>query len=242
MFTKLILEDIKESLVGQKSRAMINLNCITCGIDYQKPKNYIQGKLSKGHKPLFCSIECANEPTKVSITPNCRNCGSKTVYPNIFCTQSCAAIFNNANRLITPKNCNKVKKLKTKKLIRNYCDFCKKECKTKFCTRDCVAKSKYEALKINWLNGELNVPNRRLRRYLTELFGYKCKICGVSEWNGAKITLEVEHVDGNSENSNVENVCLICPNCHSQTSTYKSKNKGNGRHFRRQRYKEGKSY
>lgn len=231
MFTKLILEDIKESLVGQKSRALINLNCITCGLDYQKPKNYIQGKIAKGHKPLFCSIKCANEPTKISINPDCRGCGNKTVYPNVFCTQSCAAIFNNAKRL---REAQEIKK--------KYCDFCKKECKTKFCSMSCNLQSKYEALKTSWLNGEPNVPNKRLRKYLTELFGYKCKVCGISEWNGAKITLEVEHIDGNSENSNIENVCLICPNCHSQTSTYKSKNKGNGRHFRRQRYKEGKSY
>jgi hypothetical protein len=39
-----------------------------------------------------------------------------------------------------------------------------------------------------------------------------------------------------------ENLCLLCPNCHSQTSTYKARNRGNGRHFRMQRFREGKSY
>lgn len=59
---------------------------------------------------------------------------------------------------------------------------------------------------------------------------------------GNQIPLEVEHKDGNSENNSLINLCLLCPNCHAQTPTYKSKNKGNGRHSRRQRYKDGKSY
>ena len=54
--------------------------------------------------------------------------------------------------------------------------------------------------------------------------------------------MELEHKDGNSSNNSLDNVCLLCPNCHSQTDTYKNKNKGNGRHYRRLRYSEGKSY
>jgi 5-methylcytosine-specific restriction endonuclease McrA len=54
--------------------------------------------------------------------------------------------------------------------------------------------------------------------------------------------LQLEHKDGNSENNKPENLCLLCPNCHSQTPTYGAKNKGNGRHYRRIRYAQGKSY
>ena len=57
-----------------------------------------------------------------------------------------------------------------------------------------------------------------------------------------KIVLELEHIDGNSDNNDLKNVCLICPNCHSQTDTYKGKNVGQGRHYRRVRYAEGKSF
>jgi hypothetical protein len=53
---------------------------------------------------------------------------------------------------------------------------------------------------------------------------------------------ELEHKDGNSENNDPENLEWICPNCHSQTDTYKGKNFGNGRHKRKLRYQEGKSY
>lgn len=81
-----------------------------------------------------------------------------------------------------------------------------------------------------------------IKRYLRETFGNKCSVCSIAKWNGKDLVFDLEHIDGNSENNSKENVCLICPNCHSQTATYKGKNKGNGRHIRRQRYKEGKSF
>ena len=74
--------------------------------------------------------------------------------------------------------------------------------------------------------------------------GEKCMKCGWCEKNPItnKVPIELEHKDGNSENNNLDNLELLCPNCHSLTSTYKALNKGNGRHKRRERYKEGKSY
>ena len=46
------------------------------------------------------------------------------------------------------------------------------------------------------------------------------------------ITLEVDHIDGDYLNNNVDNLRAICPNCHSQTKTFKNKNKGKGRKLR----------
>lgn len=46
---------------------------------------------------------------------------------------------------------------------------------------------------------------------------------------GQPIPLELEHKDGNHRNNTPSNVCLLCPNCHSQTDTYGSKNRGQGR-------------
>ena len=67
-----------------------------------------------------------------------------------------------------------------------------------------------------------------LRRYLKEKFS-QCSSCGISEWNNRPITLEIEHIDGNWSNNKEDNLTLICPNCHSQTDTYRAKNKGKGR-------------
>lgn len=84
--------------------------------------------------------------------------------------------------------------------------------------------------------------NRTMKRYLSKTKGYFCSECGIDSYNNKPITLELEHKNGNSSDNSLDNVCLLCPNCHSQTDTYKSKNKGNGRHNRKLRYQEGKSY
>ena len=70
------------------------------------------------------------------------------------------------------------------------------------------------------------------RRRVLEEQNFCCSKCGISEWQGVTISLELEHKDGNSSNNTEENLECLCPNCHSQTSTYKAKNKGNGRKLR----------
>jgi hypothetical protein len=111
----------------------------------------------------------------------------------------------------------------------------------KYCSNKCQQEFQYlERISVWKKTGKINKASRR--RYLIDSYGYKCFVCGISDWNSNPITLEVEHKDGNSENNKEENLGLICPNCHSQTSTYKAKNKGNGRHLRRKRYQENKSY
>ena len=55
----------------------------------------------------------------------------------------------------------------------------------------------------------------------------KCNKCGLSEWLGKPISLELEHKDGNHYNNNRKNVELLCPNCHAQTDTYRGKNVNN---------------
>lgn len=67
----------------------------------------------------------------------------------------------------------------------------------------------------------------QLRRALTEsAIEYKCLVCGISDWKGEKLNLEIDHIDGNSEDNRIENLRFLCPNCHSQTNTfgYRGKN------------------
>lgn len=52
----------------------------------------------------------------------------------------------------------------------------------------------------------------------------KCEICGISEWLGKTINCELHHKDGNKNNHKLENLQILCPNCHSQTDTYKALN------------------
>jgi len=52
----------------------------------------------------------------------------------------------------------------------------------------------------------------------------KCEECGVCEWNGKELNCELDHVDGNRTNHKLENLKMLCPNCHSQTPTFRGKN------------------
>lgn len=127
------------------------------------------------------------------------------------------------------------------------CLVCSKEFKSKhetqkYCSNTCQHEFQHQEKIKSWLENGASIGTRPIKRYLKDTFGYVCSECGLTNWQNKDIVLELEHKDGDSENNKLENLCLICPNCHSQTSTYKAKNKGNGRHSRKLRYQEGKSY
>lgn len=49
---------------------------------------------------------------------------------------------------------------------------------------------------------------------------YKCEICGLSVWNDKPITLQLHHINGDGTDDRIDNLQLLCPNCHSQTDSY----------------------
>ena len=60
---------------------------------------------------------------------------------------------------------------------------------------------------------------------LIHLRGRKCENCGLEQWQGQDIPLQVHHIDGNHYNNVLDNLQILCPNCHAQTDTYAGKNK-----------------
>jgi hypothetical protein len=73
-----------------------------------------------------------------------------------------------------------------------------------------------------------------LARVLKEHYGELCIRCGWSSRNPktGKVPIEVEHIDGNWENSRLNNLTLLCPNCHALTPTFRGLNRGRGRAYR----------
>lgn len=98
-----------------------------------------------------------------------------------------------------------------------------------FCNNKC--QGEYEFINKTlprFQNGEI-FERDTLKKILIYFDGDKCSICDITNWNGKKITLQVDHIDGNCGNNGKNNLRLLCPNCHSQTDTWGNKNKGNGR-------------
>jgi hypothetical protein len=60
------------------------------------------------------------------------------------------------------------------------------------------------------------------------LRGHKCEMCGLTKWMDVEIPLEVHHIDGDELNSKLDNLLLICPNCHALTDNYRGRNINKG--------------
>ena len=115
-----------------------------------------------------------------------------------------------------------------------------------YCSNKCQNDLQYESYVKDWKLGLKDGGRGKVTRnfsghiirYLRETHGDRCKICG---WNTrhpttGRIPLEIDHIDGNSENNRPENLQLLCPNCHSLTSNYRNLNSGKGREWRRLKY------
>jgi hypothetical protein len=48
---------------------------------------------------------------------------------------------------------------------------------------------------------------------------HRCEVCNITEWNGKPVPIELDHIDGNHYNNSLDNLRIICPNCHAQTET-----------------------
>jgi len=78
-------------------------------------------------------------------------------------------------------------------------------------------------------NGAKKSHRLKLRLYEFGLKEKKCEKCGQGEiWNGEELSLHLDHINGRHNDNILENLQILCPNCHSQTSTYAGKNIGGG--------------
>lgn len=169
----------------------------------------------------------------------CKGCTAPIPYSlmrgvpkRVFCSRSCAARFNNKQRVKPrkPLYCLGCNTLIVKSVWAS-------PDRRPFCTQQCRSDLEYKTFINNWLAGQIDggrkggYVSNHVKRYLLEQCKDRCSRCGWGDLNTftQKIPLEVDHKDGNCLNNNLSNLIILCPNCHALTSTYKGANKGKGR-------------
>lgn len=214
---------------------MLNLSIelIKQGKSYQE----ISITLNKTIKSIKCKLNRLGikiddyKIYKKDVIKTCLYCDEKIIGDRKkFCSNSCSAKYNNRKR----------KKIE-------YCLSCKNEIMSKnahrFCSKKCEGLYKTNNLLKKWKNGESgglvgknNSLSKHIRDYIIKKYDNKCSRCGWNEINQTtnKVPLQIDHIDGDHLNNKEENLILLCPNCHSLTSTYGILNKGNGRAYRRE--------
>lgn len=117
---------------------------------------------------------------------------------------------------------------KTMKLFN--CKFCNKENKVRysgsdksiFCDKECAQNSRVRE------KMDIEPSLRTAKSYMKRFVEYKCaglgEPCGIHEWNGKPLVLQLDHIDGDNKNHRKDNLRWLCPNCHTQTTTWGSKN------------------
>lgn len=78
-----------------------------------------------------------------------------------------------------------------------------------------------------YLSNEKSIHSSKLKQHLYDA-GIKdksCEICGLQTWLDKPLSLHLHHIDGDNKNNTLQNLQVLCPNCHSQTSNYSGKKK-----------------
>ena len=168
---------------------------------------------------------------RLNINMECKNCNKVIKAYRKFCSQSCSASYNNRHRKKTFIKC-----LNCEKDIHVYPNQIKYK---KFCCTSCSGsyRSKHRQIQQSILiekgeavSNHVESNNAIYRKYLIDKHGAACMKCGWDKINQHtnKVPIEMNHIDGNSTNTCLENLELLCPNCHSLTSTHKGANKSTG--------------
>jgi hypothetical protein len=253
---------------------MIKVICEICGEEFEKNLGKFNESKKKKWKLFCSEGCLSKSRRKEKILLYCEECGegilrsqkeiNRSKTKNFFCSSGCAAIYNNKKY---PKRKkiridNKDKKLrgeKNKKDIAVYyrcCLNCGEDLPSrrprKYCDSKCQQEHKYKCFLEDWFSGKHNGGRGKegisiyIIRFLREKYEDKCQKCGWGEINlfTGEVPLDVHHVDGDWKNNKLENLELLCLNCHGLTKNYRNsgKNRKNkGRSGKRDFYNKHKS-
>jgi hypothetical protein len=145
----------------------------------------------------------------------CPKCSKKHLMSGTFCSRKCA----------NSRTFTKESREKTSESMKQFFSSISEEEKNKKLlllekmTKDSQIESLKRIMFQPW--DTLGFNSKRVKVFLEQ--ECKCNRCGISEWMGQQITLELEHKDGNKNNNSRENLEGLCPNCHSLTETWRGR-------------------
>lgn len=229
-------------------------NCNYCQVEYQAEARY----LNRG-QGLFCSQKCSSldfQSRRSLPNPNtsCAWCQKEIYLAPVrksksksglhFCSKAHQSLAfadpsipvspgpsrTTGNR--SPKKCSRCARRHNGRIDDGFCQDCRFENKINL-----------------WLSGDNSIASGKhgvikpwVKKYLLKIRGDKCETCGFvtpDKWLKEFGTIiALDHIDGHYDNNLVENLRLLCPNCHAMTKTFGSRNSGNGRRFRKKYYSQ----
>jgi hypothetical protein len=217
-----ILDEKSKICYDGHYRPWIKIKCTQCKKIVWKEKRWIKSDKA------FCSKNCQSLNRQKRVEVNCLFCNNKILKipahikinktGTFFCDIKCRNLYINKYRnlfqgtkviqcckcgdnVIVDKRASKIK-----------CDKCRhpigKKNKTDY----------YKVIK----GEEATTSYTALRQFLLKkgIKENKCEICGITEWQGRPICIQLHHKDGNRKNNLLKNLGMACPNCHSQTETW----------------------
>ena len=139
---------------------------------------------------------------------NCKKVGPFEYGSGVFCSSSCARSYSS---MLRREETNKKVSAKLKGR-----SFHSKEVYAEIGRKGRITKLANRGL-VPW--DKLGRNGRRIR--VIDEQGNRCLNCSLDSWMGLKLTFELDHIDGNHQNNNRKNLRALCPNCHSQTPTWR---------------------
>jgi hypothetical protein len=213
---ELFLESSELGLTNKELSVKFNVSLAT--IKRYKKNNNIKSKYyDKKHEMIKC-LHCEKE------------FDSFISEERKYCSHSCSASATNVKKT---KRKTKTNHKVCKNCLENFISNGSKRLNI-FCSSHCCGEYKVKENFTKIENG-IHVSSNILKKYLIHKNGDQCMECGWDKVNPVtkKVPVELEHIDGDHRNNTLGNVKLLCPNCHSLTTTYKALNRGKGRPSRR---------
>lgn len=211
--------NIKNKAINLKDRNLktVTLICKECDKDFEKSKSQVLSELNNPRgRCKFCSIACFNKHQSKELDLKCCHCNKAFKRKpseikrskNLFCSQSCAAIFNNGK---FPK---RIKKEKIKKIRFKEDD---KQRKVPVSEIDNITKEELFIKRTTWQSARSTIQKHARNRLIVSGIKQECKLCGYSNHvecchiYPVSMFLPTDTVD---KINSLDNLIYLCPNHH----------------------------